>query len=388
LTSLYFSIKFFNESVADLPRGLLSLTHRNAPSISDEGILLLPQNLTRLVLCHTNITDVGFAAIPKTLTHLDVTGAEQLTNAVWALLPRPLVTLVLPKTPISHLEDSDLLNLPKGLKGFHINEARRLTEHSIKCFPDSFFEPGSCYMPSHLHKYAAERYMKQITNPIFELPHWMSPLVNEPTLKKSYPSHLTEVILTAARHLSVDYFSYLPQNLRSLECHDLLNLTDSGISKLPRNLEVFSANLASLVTDAGLTNLPPKLTSLMLDGTEHPTDDVMALLPRTLTVLGLAKAVKISSVGIENMPRSLIYLDIGRSTRIDQTAIKALPPNLVSLCISAARNVVNEDIQFLPRSLQYVNLSTARKLTTECSSHFPTGCKVILPFDRDLFAEW
>lgn len=377
-----------DDNIPLLPRGLKALALRSAFTVSDIGILQLPQSLTSLILNKCSISTEGFAALPKTLISLDISACWKLDASIFASLPPQLVHLVPPPGAIALIVDDHVAHLPKSLRGFNLTAASNLTANSVDLFSDHFFAQSNCMMPAALQLKAVPRHLKMHRSPSLMTSSWMRPYLADSAFREYLPPHLTHLRLEGLIYAPEDYFDNLPPNLTKLELPNLRNLIDSDLRKLPRNLNYLSAYMSESLSDEGLACLPPTLTVLMLAAATHPSDHGLASLPRSLTILGLPKAKNVSSVGIKYLPPSLTYLDLSHANGINTDAIKALPPNLRTLHLSECTELTDEDIQLLPRSLTLVDLSNSRKLTSECSASFPANIKVHLPFQRTLFGQW
>lgn len=176
----------------DLPPKLQTLEIKNRNATLD--LTTLPKGLTRLIIYEPTMAIVEYETLPATLTQLSI--AE----------------------PQVKIDDSLILNLPKGLTCFEIE----------KC-------PKGCTM----------------TN------------ANIPAL----PPRLTKLVIAPKCEITGECFALLPRTLYWLEL-GASNVSDQHISDLPPFLDRLSLPFAQDLTNACAKHLPRGLITLLI-GSEH-----------------------------------------------------------------------------------------------------------------------
>jgi hypothetical protein len=342
----HFPMKMLLGDVKALPRKLQRLALIFQSDLLNSAIEHLPPTLQTLIIpiC-TTLTDACFGLLPRTLVHLELPKVHRVTDGdALASLPPNLLCLNLAAADITGVGAA---KLPHSLTSLSL-------EKNIKLASDALG-----HLPPHLSELKAIRALARMTDRDAEhLPIYLRSLhlgynnyITDCGIAK-LPRTLEHFQSTWNEKVSVLAFRLLPSSLRSLNV-GWPNISDLSFHDLPKNLISLHLDSAA-VTDACLSLLPSTLRSLTilsamdisntgLRALKVPlvtlslpsallTPDCLAYVPRTVQNLSLRKTLwpELRRNDLAHLPPLLASLDVGNNEFLTEDALELLPRGLTS----------------------------------------------------------
>jgi len=197
------------DCLANLPPDLESLTLKELDALSPMSARMLPTSLRSLCLSTARPTPEMIAALPDSLTELELWAAFHISSDLPTLyLPTSLTSLVM---KVSLTKEEHYQQMPRGLTSLELHH-------------------------SHLPDFCA----------------------------KHLPPSLTHLSMPSENRLTDDGVSFLPDHLSILELDQNTLITDLGIPRLPKGLKVLSLASNQRLTDACVRLLPRTLLHIGL----------------------------------------------------------------------------------------------------------------------------
>lgn len=361
-----------------------------------------PRNVPSMVAGHTMTGGLPqvFNALPRTLTHLDISyycffRPEQLADLPptltflhlpvrhksppvalglkWA--PRTLRTLWLPYTTI---DATDLLDCPPQLADLLVYEVK-ISESILPMLKQQWKDSdiprslslqtcvdcASSFLPKTFHIWIKLPWVMRITTSILQGDEILPTNVTEVDLDSidpgvqprlaTLPSHLKSLILNK----STAFFPYEYAITTSFMDEPDEQETTPSWPAAP-DLVLPMLTKLSLQSDTSMLSvhvplLPPTLTHLVLTFNDSLTDDAIAFLPPQLVYLDLSYNTRLTNACVPNLPQSLTYLNMWSNPHLTDASIVSLPRGLKELYLACAK-VTNAGLVYLPPSLEVLDL--------------------------------
>lgn len=350
---------------ASLPSGLLSLRISLA-TLNDSDILCLSNNTVSLQsldlgYCR-NLTEECIIFLPQNLTKLMMPMYTSCSPSSISRLPPALVSLSIGNIT-SSFGSSRLITWPVNLKrlsvGFLWNVDDEYDSADSDGYDDDESDTESDKNPKACH------------------------FSNEDV--ENLPRTLTSLEIFGATTIDDDGVLLLPPHLLYLRVKYECNIGDIGIANLPRGLLSLCLKSNQYVTDRSFLRLPPNLLSLKLPNNVGigMMENCLMHLPVTLMKLNLKLAShRFTTDCFKLLPRNLVKLHFGmmerrRERKLDSSGTEFLPPCLTSLNIG---HVLGHLLPSkMPRSLTRVRLGRYGSLVLERSDQIPLGLKWMQP---------